>query len=297
MNRRLGLPLALAVVLSMATSATAAPDGVTVGGTASHAGALVTCGATATYFQAATGVAPSYTTTTGVVTSWSITPRAVADPGRMALKIARAGATDTFTITGSSEVQQLVPDRLNTFRTRIRVQAGDVLGLYLPPQPAPGCLMPGTTGDSIAFGGTDPDPAVGTPVNAPLVAADHRINVSAQIEPDADGDGFGDLTQDHCPALKNSHDDCTAPDTFLKSAPRKLTTPGGKAKAKVAFFASEPDATYTCAVDSGAARPCASPFQTRLKVGKHTVVVVATDPVGNTDATPLLVRIKVKKRA
>jgi hypothetical protein len=126
-------------------------------------------------------------------------------------------------------------------------------------------------------------------------AANRRLDVSARIEPDADGDGYGDLTQDACPTLKNSHDDCVPANTFLKSAPRRLVAHGSSAKAKLVFFASEDGATFTCAVDKAVAVPCTSPAKVKLKTGKHTVTITATDKVGNVDPTPLKVKIKVRK--
>ena len=123
----------------------------------------------------------------------------------------------------------------------------------------------------------------------------NHVNVSARIEPDADADGYGDLTQDACPALKNTHDDCLAPNTFFKKAAKRLVAHGRAAKAKVVFFASEDGATFTCTVDKAPAKTCTSPLRARLKPGKHTVTITATDKVGNVDPVPLVVRIKVTK--
>ena len=114
------------------------------------------------------------------------------------------------------------------------------------------------------------------------------------IEPDADGDGYGDLSQDACPALPKSHTDCAAPDTtIIKPAPVK--TSAKKAKVKLDFYASESGTTFTCALDGAAPKPCTSPFVAKVKVGKHRLTVVATDSVGNVEAAPAMVAFKVKK--
>jgi hypothetical protein len=223
---------------------------------------------------------------------------APAGNGAAALKVARLGPAGTYTITGSAQPEPLVANRLNSFRTRVPVQAGDVIALFLPEAGGTGgCQYPtGAGGDTVRFlGVSSPDPAVGTVIVTGSTSFGSHVNVSARIEPDTDGDGYGDLTQDACPALKNTHDDCLAPNTFLKKAPKRLVAHGKTAKAKVAFFASEDGSTFTCSVDKATAKTCTSPLKAKLKPGKHTVTITATDKVGNVDPTPLTVKIKVRK--
>ena len=45
-----------------------------------------------------------------------------------------------------------------------------------------------------------------------------RLNVSATVEPDADGDGYGDVTQDTCPSRATSQGDCQPPNTGFGKA-------------------------------------------------------------------------------
>jgi hypothetical protein len=294
---RTALLLGAAALLVGTAGGSVTADSIDVGATAASPDATNLCSTGIALFQDTVAVPPSYTTTAGVVTSWSSMALA-ANPGTLELKIGREGPANTYTITGSSQPEPLVANRLNSFRTRIPVQAGDVLALYLPPQPfSIGCGIPtGNVGDTVKYYGAPvPDPAVGTVITTTTGNASLHLNVSARIEPDADGDGYGDLTQDACPALKNTHDDCLPPDTFLKTAPKKLVAHGKTARAKVVFFASEEGSTFTCSVDGAPATPCASPLKLKLKRGKHTVTVVATDKVGNVDSTPLVVRIKVTK--
>jgi hypothetical protein len=240
---------------------------------------------------------PGYTTTSGVISSWS-TLAVAGDTSLVELKVARVGAPGTYTITGSSQLRQVSPGGLNTFLTRIPVQDGDVIGLYYPPQITnPGCsYYTGDPGDVVSFpgGSNHPDPSVGTVIVANFMQVPYRVNVSARLEPDADGDGYGDLTQDACPSLKNSHDDCTPPDTFLKAGPpKRLVTTHTSAKVKITFFASEPAATFTCQLGSVAAKPCNGKVKVRAKPGKHAVTITAVDAVGNIDPTPLVVRFTV----
>jgi subtilisin-like proprotein convertase family protein len=87
-------------------------------------------------------------------------------------------------------------------------------------------------------------------------------------------------------------DDRVAPQTRLLKKPRS----GSRRKARITFAASE-DATFRCKVDTKAWRPCTSPLRLKnLKVGKHTVLVVAVDRAGNADPTPLKVTWRVKRR-
>jgi uncharacterized repeat protein (TIGR01451 family) len=42
-----------------------------------------------------------------------------------------------------------------------------------------------------------------------------RLPISVQVEPDADGDGWGDLTQDRCPTYAGSHEGCPVADLAI----------------------------------------------------------------------------------
>jgi hypothetical protein len=286
----------IAVAIGTLTSSGAVADSVDVGSTPGLASEVVSCATGTTYIQD-TATAPSYVLPAGVVTSWSVMG-AAANPGTVGLRTAKEGPADTYTITGASQSQPLAAGRLNSFLTRIPVQAGNVLGIHLPPQAAASATCAYDSGTGVgdiyryraAGAFTDPVGEV-IPTIVPTIGG--RINISARVEPDADGDGYGDLTQDACPALKNSHDDCTPPNTFLKSGPsKKVVTGGSKAKVKISFFASEP-ATFTCQLDKATAKPCNGTFKAKVQPGKHKVSITATDQVGNVDATPLVVKFKV----
>ena len=55
------------------------------------------------------------------------------------------------------------------------------------------------------------DPAVSTDFGGANLQAGMRVNISAVLEPDVDGDLFGDLTQDLCPQSKLTQAACPAP--------------------------------------------------------------------------------------
>jgi len=117
------------------------------------------------------------------------------------------------------------------------------------------------------------------------------VDVAANFEPDIDGDGYGDVTQDACPESAAVHGTCSRPDTTRNGRAKKRVT----TKIVLLKFGSPtPGATFTCRIDKQAARACSSPFLAQYKIGKHVVTISATDPAtGLADLTPLVVRFKV----
>jgi Putative metal-binding motif len=77
--------------------------------------------------------------------------------------------------------------------------------------------------------------------------------------------------------------DTTAPKTRITASPDKLTE---APSAKIEFEASEP-ATFQCTLDARAPVACTSPWTiTGLAVGAHTIMIRATDAVGNAELAP-----------
>jgi large repetitive protein len=78
--------------------------------------------------------------------------------------------------------------------------------------------------------------------------------------------------------------DNTAPNTTITSQP---ANPTNQTSATFAFTATEAGSTFECRLDGAAFAACTSPkAYSGLAAGSHTFQVRATDPVGNTDATP-----------
>ncbi len=142
-----------------------------------------------------------------MITSWSHhAGTEIVFPGEggvisIKLKVARRvtpGGTD-YTIVGEDGPRTATPEALNTYSSgvRIPVQAGDVIGLTVLTHAS--CVA--QTGPFSGFDVRTPvgvdqqDPAPGStvPTSQSSISA---IDVAAVLEPDADGDGFGDLTQD-----------------------------------------------------------------------------------------------------
>lgn len=295
-TRRAIVILPLVAVFYASVGHAAAPA-ITVGGTAATPANTAGCGPDAVFWQdSVAGSSPSYTVpSAGVITSWSV--MANATPGSIVqLKVGPEGPDDTYTIAGSSVPKALTTSVLNTFPARISVSAGDRLGLRVPSgSPIAPCAVTGSAGDTMRYiGGVGPDPALGSTYVTNSASPNFRINVSVEVEPDADGDGFGDLTQDLCPTKATSQGDCAAPRAGFGKYKKVLRTTGAKARLKLVLTSTEPGSTFTCSVDGKRPKPCASPFKTKLKLGKHAIHVTTTDAAGYTSPAAVA-RITVKR--
>lgn len=134
----------------------------------------------------------------GVITSWSvplISP--YPEPVEQVLKVIRPLAPGQIRLVG--EAVGTIQGSSNVFAARIPVKAGDRLGLA----GRPGGFVFGceVEPEEAILGGYEDEPPVPVGGSAVMVeeTAPFRIPVSAMLEPDADGDGFGDETQDRCP--------------------------------------------------------------------------------------------------
>lgn len=86
--------------------------------------------------------------------------------------------------------------------------------------------------------------------------------------------------------------DTTPPNTVAGKFKKKV-----KKKTATFKFSSEAGATFVCKLDKGASKPCTSPYKlTKLKKGKHVLLVTASDAAGNADATPAQFKFKVVKK-
>jgi hypothetical protein len=154
----------------------------------------------------------------GVVTRWAV--RSMSGP--IQLRVLRPAPGNAFHDVGSSGQVTAVGPGVQTFSTRIAIRAGDYVGVdalagaFLAYRAAPG----GMIGDY--YPGRLPDGATSPLTNGTV--ADYEVLLSVDVEPDADGDGFGDETQDGCPTDPTTHDTCpdrTAPTTSLGGAPKQ----------------------------------------------------------------------------
>ena len=211
--------------------------------------------------------------------------------GTLVFKVYRPTVANSYVVV-ASEARQVTAGVTHTFDVRIAVKPGDVLGLS-------------TTGVETGFAGASTD-VIGltTPADAapgqtattpPGGSPGVRLDVAAVLESDADGDGYGDDTQDLCAADKTTAAKCL--DTRIDKAPtHKVLTTTNKAKVKLKFSSPDAGVTFQCSVDGGAFKACSSPFKKKYKVGKHTVSVRAVTAVGGADPTPAVATFKVKRK-
>ncbi|MGH2983834.1 MAG: hypothetical protein ACRDK5_06235 [Solirubrobacterales bacterium] len=89
--------------------------------------------------------------------------------------------------------------------------------------------------------------------------------------------------------------DVSSPDTSI-TGKSKVRTRKKKARVTFTLGTTEPGSRFECSVDSKPFSPCLSPFSTRLRLGKHLLMVRSTDLVGNADATPASFPVKVKPK-
>jgi uncharacterized repeat protein (TIGR01451 family) len=224
-------------ILVAAVAAGPADASVTLGQTQ---GATDGCGSSQVNLQDGSPgyVAPS----DGVVVSWSYlagsqtpalrlrTYQPTANPKDW---IARSESTLKSPGTGAGQVGA---NKLNTFAESpgLPIKNGDHLGLTTDLSggaTAWGCIGTTSASDLIRVK-NPPDAPVGQSATFPGAALDHmKIGVSAVVESDADGDGFGDETQDSCPTDPAVHaGPCPVDVSIVKTA-----SPNAKAGSNLVY--------------------------------------------------------------
>jgi hypothetical protein len=232
-----------------------------------------------------------------VITSWSFEAGATGTPA-VRLKVYRpTGVTEEFVTVGRASHEHPFPGVTNTYETRVPVKAGDLIGIFGSGSTFPCIRTMAGYGVHTQFG----DSPVGTTETYVSIAG-AQLDVAAQLEPDADNDGFGDETQDQCPSdsavqagaclPKIAPTDKIAPETIINGTPKRKST---RRKATFAF-SSEAGATFKCSRDGEPFSVCTSPLSFKAKPGLHSFVVFAKDAAGNVDDSPATASWTVKKR-
>ncbi len=252
----------------------------------------------------------------GVITSFSTYQ---SDTSARGLVLRPTGAADQYTVVGRSAVGQASGPAIVAIATRITVQPGDRIALQVlsPAGTKSWCYVATINGYAASAlpasdFNPDTDGAVADFTGAPS-ENQYAANLAAQLEPDEDGDGYGDVTQDLCPTLSTQQTPCPTPSPTTSPSPTTTPTPAvprpdtrlvGITKKKTSkrtvtlrFRSSVPGSTFRCKVDKRTVKTCASPFRKRYKPGRHVVTVTAVDPsTGLSDPTPLVVKFKVKRK-
>ena len=155
-------------------------------------------------YNGATNPLPAGAPQTGVITKARFTLPSVPGTLPFEVKVLRAtGAPNQFTVVAQSGTVN-VGSGTQTYAVRVPVTAGDLLGvsgyagLYCSTGDAGD--VTGQVGADLAVGAT----AVFT------TASGVAIPLVATVEPDADHDGYGDITQDGCPQSAAFQGPCPA---------------------------------------------------------------------------------------
>ena len=161
--------------------------------------------------QAAGGVLAPHD---GVVVRWRIKTGGggtVQEARTVRLRITRPGSSDTRTGAGAGPYTVAPSNQISTYDVRLPIQAGDALGLDCCVDSQTYVLASTATAVTLNWNPAlvDGAPArLGSPFPPP-----RELLINADIEPDADHDGFGDETQDLCPTDASTAGVCPRPAT------------------------------------------------------------------------------------
>lgn len=239
---------------------------------------------------------PSYTAPfNGVVTRFSHQANNVA--GRVqALVFADGSTAAQKTVVAFSPKVTVATNTLNSFAARVPMKAGQKLGIGFTVNGMGCAIAANFPGDTTWIRGSYDAETTPTFVAAGTLddgVHTFRPNIGAVLEPDNDSDGYGDVTQDACPASAYTQAACPAPETTITKKPKRKVT-RKKIKVKVAFASSIPGSTFQCRLDGHRKwKPCRSPYTRKLGPGTHRLQVRAVSAVGIPDRSPAKVKIRI----
>jgi hypothetical protein len=219
MGKRVRLQAAVAAVAAVAAAmALAAPASASdVIGEAYGSSGGIPCSNGVTYIQAQSTDNRYAAPYDGVITSW--TTDGFWD--NATFKVARLSSGSSYDVVAKDGPRTTTFNVPATYAVRIPVRQGDVIGAYVP-NPS-NCTYTGAAGDTLGISAGD--------VTGPgsFDSTQNRsLPISAQIERDADNDGYGDETQDGCPGNASTHGACPLPKLLGQTfAPHNNSCEGG----------------------------------------------------------------------
>lgn len=244
----------------------------------------------------------------GVVVRWRVRANNVEIGGpSLRLRVIRPSGVAAYTGINSSATQvfpntgSLLTTLTFVFGTRQSIAAGDRLAVDVEP-PSGNFRMLTSPQAGVTFARWQPPLGNGA-TSSPnfIVGNNNEATFNADIEPDADGDGFGDETQDACPGQKGDASGCdkTPPEGKITKGPKKrIKTTKPKLKVKFSFTSNEGGGSFQCKLDRKPFKGCKSPKRYLIKAAnrlkKHTFQVRAIDAAGNVDPTPAKRSFKVR---
>jgi len=170
--------------------------------------------------SAAANPIPTAAPSSGVITRVQVSVPSGVASYPVVVKVLRAiGSPNQYTTLRQTAVLPATAG-VSSFAVRLPVSTGDVLGTYAS-SGTRSCLT-GSAADTVGLLATDTAPgstATFSPENTLVVP------LVATIEPDVDGDGFSDVTQDLCPTSAKTQAACPAVtlDSVATAAGRSIT--------------------------------------------------------------------------
>ncbi len=202
----------------------------------------------------------------------------------------------------SSAPVPLMEKSIASFPTRIPIEAGGYVGIVYQPSVVvnKGPVSTGSTYQQLA--NSVPDGTVAGGLLSPLSG---ELLYDADIEPDADHDGYGDITQDSCPGTATVHDgQCPVIDVFpppatpkisgLQVAPKKFRVKAKGSSTKLKLTLSR-EATVAFGIE--AKKVCGGKDKgkgkkARCRPGFHVVQTIAKKLPAGQGAVPYSARLR-----
>ena len=285
-RRRSLLLLSTALLLATPTAAVAA---TTLGSPGSPGGGCNGSDPVEVIQTARANGAKDAATSPGVITSWTYNPGSGESVVTLRVYRPTPAANQYVVLAEDGPPRTLAASSgAHTFPTRIPLSAGNTIGLRV----ASGSCLSTTSSsvDKLLIKPGTPT-AVGGTATFPIASSATNIYVTAIVEPDVDLDGYGDETQDACPAKPSTQQPCPSPDTVITKKPKRHSL---KPKRKLTFTSTIAGSSFSCSIDGKTAKGCTSPATYKcLKPGKHAFSVVATSPAGVVDPTPATTKFRV----
>ena len=155
---------------------------------------ICTAGVACTYIQTLGGVPLATAPFDGVITSWRVQSGSAG--GDATLRVVHSHGGGRYMAGSAGIATQTLVVGLNTFPARIPIAAGDAIGL----DNGTNALLFGVAGEAVyVFNPTLSQLGSGTPAVS-VQSVGRELLLNASVEADDDGDGYGDETQDGCPA-------------------------------------------------------------------------------------------------
>jgi hypothetical protein len=175
----------------------------------------------ALYIQRAVRGASTAAPFDGVVVRWRVLTPTTSDYG---IRVVSPTTGSSFEVLGSSATEHVafapspVIGGVTTFQTRLPIPAGGYVGLATASMSQPESVFPSPASTLAKLH----DGSDGTVYNESGTISAQELAYNADIEPDADRDGFGDISQDSCPEAGSVHNGTCPKATTSDSPPPKL---------------------------------------------------------------------------